>query len=98
MSQDIGKARTHECGFGPLSCVGAAWLVVAGEIDGELAQDLAGGGVDDAHVVVVGELRSRMLTPTVCPLRQVLAIRLLMQRREGYRALRLIFLSDRWIA
>jgi hypothetical protein len=58
MSQDIGKARAHECGFGPLSCVGgggAAWPVVAGEVDGELAQDLAGGGVDDAHVLVVDE-------------------------------------------
>jgi hypothetical protein len=35
--------------------VGAAWLVVAGEVDGEVAQDLAGGGVDDADVVVVDE-------------------------------------------
>lgn len=31
------------------------WLVVAGEVDGELAQDLAGDGVDDPHVEVVDQ-------------------------------------------
>jgi hypothetical protein len=30
-------------------------LVVAGEVDVEFAQEFAGGGVDDAHVVVLGE-------------------------------------------
>lgn len=35
------------------SCV--LWLVVAGEVDGELAQDLAGDGVDDPHVEVVDQ-------------------------------------------
>jgi hypothetical protein len=36
---------------------GAAWvpcgLVVAGRVEGEIAQELAGGGVDDADVQVL---------------------------------------------
>jgi hypothetical protein len=31
------------------------WLVVAVGVDGELAKDFAGGGVDDADVEVLGE-------------------------------------------
>jgi hypothetical protein len=38
---------------------GSGWdaegLVVVGWVDGELSDELAGGGVDDAHVEVVGE-------------------------------------------
>ena len=34
---------------------GGLWLVVAGGVEGELADDLAGGGVDDADVEVLGE-------------------------------------------
>jgi len=30
-------------------------LVVAGGVEGEFAEDFAGGGVDDADVVVVGQ-------------------------------------------
>jgi hypothetical protein len=33
----------------------AQWLVVAGEVDGQLAEDLAGGGVDDADFEVVDQ-------------------------------------------
>src|SRR5687768_1582004 len=32
------------------------WLVVAGDVDGELAEQFAGGGVDDPDVVAVDEL------------------------------------------
>ena len=35
-----------------MSCPG---LVVAGGVDGEFAQELAGGGVDHAHLVVLNE-------------------------------------------
>jgi hypothetical protein len=35
MSQDICKARTHGCGFGPLSCAG---LVVLVEVDLEFSE------------------------------------------------------------
>ena len=54
MSRDIPDARTPLCGFGRLSCRGrrSSGLVVAGEVDVELAQEFTGGGVDDAHVVV----------------------------------------------
>jgi hypothetical protein len=59
MSQDIGDN-------GPaiaqvrLSFRGGSWwssggLVVAAWVDGELAEELAGGGVDDAEVQVVDE-------------------------------------------
>jgi hypothetical protein len=40
------------------SGVGGGWvegLVVAGGVEGEVAEDLAGGGVDDADVEVGGE-------------------------------------------
>jgi hypothetical protein len=33
----------------------AEWLVVLGGVEGELAEDLAGGGLDDADVEVVDE-------------------------------------------
>jgi len=35
--------------------VGGRWLVVAGGVEGELAQQFAGGGVDDADVQVLDE-------------------------------------------
>jgi hypothetical protein len=35
-------------------------LVVAGGVDGQLAEDLAGGGVDDADVEVVDEPADRL--------------------------------------
>jgi hypothetical protein len=47
MSQDIRKIRTHGSGFGSCSFPG---LVVLGGVDGELAEELAGDGVDDADV------------------------------------------------
>jgi hypothetical protein len=52
MSQDICEARTHGSGFGPLSFPG---LVVLAGVDGELAQELAGDGFDDADVEVLDE-------------------------------------------
>ena len=59
MSQDIGTARTYDCGFGSffawLGPGGAGGLVVAGGVEGELAEEFAGGGVDDADVEVVDE-------------------------------------------
>jgi len=48
-------------GFGLLSFSGAGagwlagWLVVGGGVEGEVAEDLAGGGVDDADVEVGDE-------------------------------------------
>ena len=50
MSRDICKDRTLG-GFGPWSF--GAGLVVAGGVEGEVAEDFAGGGVDDADVEVV---------------------------------------------
>jgi hypothetical protein len=43
------------CGFRPLSFLGsgAARLAIVGEVDGEPAHDLAGGGVDDLDVEAV---------------------------------------------
>ena len=39
--------------------MGSGWssggLVIAGEVDGELAEEFSGEGVDDADVEVVGE-------------------------------------------
>ena len=52
MSQDIGNSRTHVCGFGSSSFSG---LVVAAEVDGELAEEFAGDGCDDADVEVCDE-------------------------------------------
>jgi hypothetical protein len=60
MSQDIADARTHGlwvrafvmCGWVRVVC---RWAVVAGGVDGELAQELAGRGVDDADVQVLDE-------------------------------------------
>jgi len=54
MSQDIGIARTHGCGFG-LSRFGVLGLVVAGGVEGQFAQEFAGGGVDDSDVEVLDE-------------------------------------------
>ncbi|HEY1119379.1 MAG TPA: hypothetical protein VGE43_16815, partial [Acidimicrobiales bacterium] len=51
MSRDIGNARTHGSGV-------SRWvlgLVAAGWVEGEVAEELAGGGVDDADVEVVDE-------------------------------------------
>ena len=49
MSRDIGTSRTHAgSGFG-------LGLVVAVGVEGELSQELAGGGVDDADVEVVDD-------------------------------------------
>ena len=39
--------------FGALG--GAGGLVVPGGVEGEVAQDFSGGGVDDGDVVVVGQ-------------------------------------------
>jgi hypothetical protein len=50
MSQDIGIARTHGCGFGLIAFRRwAEWssgaVVVTGRVDDQIAEDLAGGGV-----------------------------------------------------
>ena len=37
----------------------AQWLVVAGRVDGEFADEFVGGGVDDADVQVVDEHEDR---------------------------------------
>ena len=37
----------------------AEWLVVAGGVDDELADEFAGGGVDDADVQVLDQLQGR---------------------------------------
>jgi hypothetical protein len=64
MSQDIGDRCTHVSWVDLLSLRGvlAGWsgwaaggLVVAGGVEGEFAEEFAGGGVDDADVEVVGE-------------------------------------------
>jgi hypothetical protein len=66
MSRDIGKARTPNLGFGFLVFSGsvgafgsAGWfagaVVSAFGVDGELAEELTGGGVDGAYVVAVDE-------------------------------------------
>src|SRR5687768_18364279 len=60
MSQDIGIARTHDSWVRASAFRGGSgWssggLVVAGGVDGELAEELAGGGVDDADVQVLDE-------------------------------------------
>jgi hypothetical protein len=53
MSQDIGNARTP--GGVRASAVLVSWLVAAGGVEGEVAEELAGGDVDDADVEVVDE-------------------------------------------
>ena len=68
MSQDIGNGRTCDQGsacFVFLGPVGASWptdgcsgaVVATVGVDGEGADDLAGGGVDDADVVDVDGVR-----------------------------------------
>jgi len=52
MCQDIGNPRT--CGFGGFSCF-EAWLVAAVWVEGEVAEEFAGGGVDDSDVEVVDD-------------------------------------------
>ena len=52
MSRDIGKARTPG---GVRVLVILAGLVAAGGVEGEVAEEFAGGGVDDADVEVVDE-------------------------------------------
>jgi hypothetical protein len=61
MSQDIEDTSNPHWvrgGFGLGPCRSAGWLVVPGRIDGELADQLAGGGVDDADVQAVDEHES----------------------------------------
>lgn len=58
MSRDIGNGPN--LWFGPFWCCGGCFgcsggLVVAGGVEGESAQQLAGGGVDDADVEVLDE-------------------------------------------
>ena len=55
MSQDIPDSRTCGSRFGCLSFRGVLGLVVLAGIDDELADEFAGGGVDDANVEVVDE-------------------------------------------
>src|SRR4051794_13551080 len=60
MSQDIGNSRTHGCGFGSSSFSSWSWwgagsLVALGEVEDQSAEELAGGGVDDADVEVLDE-------------------------------------------
>ena len=61
MSRDIEDGPNPQCGFGSF-LFGGGWglgfaggLVVAGGVDGEVAEEFAGGGVDDADVEVVDE-------------------------------------------
>jgi hypothetical protein len=72
MSQDIGMTRTHVrvrvfCvgGMGGVFRMGAGrpagGLVVAGAVEGELAEEFAAGGVDD------GSLRLRARCPSTGP-------------------------------
>ncbi|MGH4008245.1 MAG: hypothetical protein ACRDTH_08850 [Pseudonocardiaceae bacterium] len=61
MSRDIGGSRTFTmkvrllCFSGWGSWFDAAGLVVVSGVDGEFAQELPGGGVEDADVEVVDE-------------------------------------------
>ncbi len=58
MSRDIGMGRTCGLRFGSF-IGGSGWsaggLVVASGVDGQLAQDCSGGGVDDGDVEVLDE-------------------------------------------
>jgi hypothetical protein len=54
MSQDIGDRPNLRVRSVSLSGPGL-WLVVPGGVEGELAQQFAGGGVDDADVQVLDE-------------------------------------------
>ena len=55
MSQDIADTRTYG-NVGPgVSSFRGSWLVVAVWVDGELAEQFAGDGVDDAYVEVLDE-------------------------------------------
>jgi hypothetical protein len=57
ISQEIGITRTRSVGSGRC-CFGLPWvdgLVVAGGVDDQLAEQLAGGRVDDADLEVVDE-------------------------------------------
>ena len=55
MSQDMPDTRTCGSRFGCLSFRGVLGLVVLAGIDDEVADELAGGGVDDADVEVLDE-------------------------------------------
>jgi hypothetical protein len=56
MSQDIGMTPNPRSGFGVCSFAGrSGGLVVPAGIEGQLAEELAGGGVDDADVQVADE-------------------------------------------
>ena len=56
ISREIGNGSNPQLGsvrlvFGPIGALGCAGaLVAAGGVEGEVAQDFAGGGVDDADV------------------------------------------------
>ena len=54
ISRDIQDGSERHFGSGGCP-VPAGGLVVAGGVDGEVAEEFAGGGVDDADVVVVDE-------------------------------------------
>ena len=64
MSQDIEDTPNPRSGFGVFALAGCSFrgsgwpaggLVVAGGVEGEVAEQFAGGGVDDADVEVVDE-------------------------------------------
>jgi hypothetical protein len=60
VSQDIGNSRTHGCGFGSfISGCRCGWssgaLVALCRVEDEVAEQFAGGGVDDADVEVLDE-------------------------------------------
>src|SRR4051812_10451101 len=60
MSQDIGIAPTYDRRFGLFLLRGwsgwsAGGLVVVSGVDGQFAEEFAGGGVDDADVEVLDE-------------------------------------------
>ena len=58
MSQDIGMTLNLRRGSGSLvfgASAACPWAGSCGRVEGELAQELAGGGADDADVQVVHE-------------------------------------------
>ena len=63
MSQDMGMTPNLQSGFGVIGCWGLAagglsgfsgGLVVAVRVEDKVAEQFAGGGVDDADVAVLG--------------------------------------------
>src|SRR5687767_7921004 len=67
MSQDIGDTRTCVCrsgcrsflGFSGGAFGGSGGLVVAGGVEDQVAEEFAGGGVDDADLEVLDEQGDR---------------------------------------